>query len=408
MMWRSLHNDAPLLRGLKGPHIKGITQSTSAQAFNILGILAGFILAGSYGLLHQYPWALLIFPGLLSNRGAIGGLFSGRLSTGLHLGTISSDIINNTDEAYQLYSAVVTLTGFSAVLLVMGGGVFSVLIYGVGLSGVIQLALVIVSTLALSIMAIMPVTFLVSKKAYDQGLDPDMIVYPITSTTADITISLIYVSMLRLVSWSNPFGRLIMMLLALVFAFAVSWLHVRSHEKASYSKTLREFAWTLVVVTVIVTLTGHVLERISRQIGGRAGIYAIYPAMIDTVGDVGSIIGSTATTKLGLGLLGAELKSIRGHLNEISYAWIGSLFLFTVYATISGVLYGFMRFRSLLAAVWCSNLLVMPLIALVSFSVGITTYKLGLDPDNFVIPFETSLADSLTTVILYLMILVWY
>jgi len=44
----------------------------------------------------------------------------------------------------------------------------------------------------------------------------------------------------------------------------------------------------------------------------------------------------------------------------------------------------------------------------VSFSVGITTFRLGLDPDNFVIPFETSLADSLTTVILYFMIMLWF
>lgn len=407
-MWRNLHNEASHWRGSVGPHIKGITQSTSAQAFNILGIIAGSILAESYGVLNKYPWALLIFPGLLSNRGAIGGLFSGRLGTGLHLGTISPKMIENTDEAYQLYSAVFTLTCFSAFLLMIGSGVFSVAYYRIGLLDLCRLGLVTMTTLALSIITIMPVTFLVSIKAYTWGLDPDMMVYPITSTVADIFISLIFVTMLRIISWSNPVGVLFMMLLALAFIVVALLVHHRNRWKPGYTKTLREFTGTLIVVTVIVTLTGSILQRISAQIGGIAVIYAIYPAMIDTVGDVGSIIGSTATTKLGLGFLSAEFSSITGHLDEISYAWSGSLILFTVYAVISSIFYGFKGFRSLLAVVLCSNLLVIPLIALVSFAVGVVTYNLGFDPDNFVIPFETSLADSLTTVILYLMILVWY
>ncbi|MFH1180162.1 MAG: hypothetical protein V1710_07375, partial [Candidatus Bathyarchaeota archaeon] len=106
-MWKNLHNRMPQLRGQLQPHIAGITQSTSAQAFNLLGIIAGSILAESYGIFQEHPWALLVFPGLLSNRGAIGGLFSGRLSTGLHLGTIRPQIRGNTREAQYLLSSVI-------------------------------------------------------------------------------------------------------------------------------------------------------------------------------------------------------------------------------------------------------------------------------------------------------------
>ena len=85
----------PHLKGIVWPHIVRLAQSTSAQAFNLLGIIAGSVLAESYEVFNQHPWAILIFPGLLSNRGAIGGLFSGRLSTGLHLGTILPSYRNN-------------------------------------------------------------------------------------------------------------------------------------------------------------------------------------------------------------------------------------------------------------------------------------------------------------------------
>jgi len=407
-MWKTLHNRVPHWRGILELHVQGIVQSTSAQAFNILGILAGSILAGSYDVFSRYPWALLVFPGLLSNRGAIGGLLSGRLSTGLHLGTILPRVKENTGDAYQLFSAVITLTGLSALLLTFGGGLFSVISYGVGLRGLYKLFLVVFSTLALSIVVVTPVTFLVSIQAYNRGFDPDMVVYPITSTVADVSISFIYVSILRIVSWGHPLGNLAMLLVILAFVAAALAIHARNREQLEYSKTLKEFVGTLVVVTVIVTLTGYVLGRIGEKIGDTPEIYAVYPAMIDTVGDVGSIIGSTATTKLSLGFFPSKFSSIRSHLNEISYAWIGSITLFTVYALISASAYGFGTLRSLLAVVWCTNLLAIPLIAAVSFSIGIITVKKGLDPDNFVIPFETSLADGLTTVILYLMMRAWF
>jgi mgtE-like transporter len=407
-MWRSLHNSMPRLRGSLKPHLLGIAQSTSAQAFNLLGILAGSILAESYGVLSQYSWALLVFPGLLSNRGAIGGLFSGRLSTGLHLGTILPAIRGNTEDAYQLFSSVVTLTALSALLLTIGGGLFSVISYGVGFWEFYRIFLVIFTTLALSILVIPPTTFMVSIQAYNRGLDPDMVVYPITSTTADVSISFIYVAILGLITLDHWLVNLGILLVIIGFICGALWLHVKNSGKKEYDKTLREFIGTLVVVTVIVTLTGYVLGRVSEKIGDRAAVYAIYPAMIDTVGDVGSIIGSTATTKLSLGYFKAEFSSIRDHMNEISYAWSGSLILFTVYAVLSGVMYGFSDFSSLLSVVLWTNLLTIPLIILISFGVGITTFKRGLDPDNFVIPFETSLADSLTTIALYLMILVWF
>lgn len=407
-MWRNLHNNMPHLRGKIEPHIRGITQSASAQAFNLVGIIAGSILANSYETINNIPWAFLIFPGLLSVRGAIGGLFSGRLSTAFHLGTIKPSILENTKDAYLLYSAVITLTWLSATLIVIGSGLFSYTSYGIELGELYRLFLVTFSTLGLSIMIISPTTFLVSIQAYNRGLNPDMVVYPITSTTADVTISFIYISLLRFISIDNPAYNIAMLLVTLFFSATVFWIFHKNRHESEYIKTIQEFFGTLVIVIIIVTFTGYLLEMISEKIGSLAEIYTIYPAMIDTVGDVGAIIGSTATTKLSLGLFKADMSSLRNHASEISYAWSGSLLLFTAYALISATVYGFDNFRSLIAVVWCTNLLVIPLIAVVSFIVGIVTFNRGLDPDNFVIPFETSLADGLTTVILYLMIIVWY
>jgi mgtE-like transporter len=403
-MWKNLHDQLPQLRGKIQPHIKGITQSTSAQAFNLLGIIAGSILAESYGIFQEHPWALLVFPGLLSNRGAIGGLFSGRLSTGLHLGTIRPQIRGNTREAQYLLSSVITLTLLSAILLTLSIGTFSIITLKIDLTELIQLTTAIFATLALSILVISPTTFLVSIQAFNRGLDPDMVVYPITSTTADVSISIIYITILKLITINTPLTNLTLLLITATFITIATLIHTKNREEPEYKKTIKEFTGTLLTVTAIVTLTGYMLARISTKIGARPEIYAIYPAMIDTVGDVGSIIGSTATTKLSLGYFKPQLSSIRQHLNEITYAWTGSLLLFTTYALISATAYGPTSLTKLLTIVWWTNLITIPIIAAITFTTGITTFNHGLDPDNFVIPFETSLADSLTTIILYLII----
>jgi cation transporter-like permease len=57
----------------------------------------------------------------------------------------------------------------------------------------------------------------------------------------------------------------------------------------------------------------------------------------------------------------------------------------------------FLYFTALLLV---ANLIAASCIILISYAVAILTYQRGLDPDNFVIPIESSLADSLTSIAL--------
>ena len=92
-------------------------QALFSLLFNFGGLLAGGILAYNLGIFESLPWALIIYPGILSIRGAIGGLFSGRLSTALHLGTIKPRLMGNTSEAYTLLNTVNALTLMSALFM---------------------------------------------------------------------------------------------------------------------------------------------------------------------------------------------------------------------------------------------------------------------------------------------------
>jgi mgtE-like transporter len=150
---------------------------------------------------------------------------------------------------------------------------------------------------------------------------------------------------------------------------------------------------------VIVNITGSLLNKIT-QLASNTAIYTVYPAIIATIGGVGSIIGSTATTKLALGLIKPSLSSIKEHLNEIGGAWIASLIMFGIYAVFAMLSSGATTigdFAAFSGQLLITNVLAVSVMLFVAYAVAIFTFRRGWNPDNFVIPIESSMADTLTT-----------
>jgi mgtE-like transporter len=372
-------------------------QALFSLLFNFAGLLAGGLIAYSLGVFDRIPWALVIYPGILSIRGAIGGLYSGRLSTALHLGTIKPRLFGNTEEAYVLFNTVNTLTLISALLMGTFGSIVGVIVTNTPPQEFFMILSVIVASMGLSILAISPLTFWVSVASYRRGLDPDVLVYPIISTVADLIITALYVGVLYLVMFT-PASLLILNVINVIFIGVVLFTVRRIYRNREFVTTVKEFMLTLVIVTIIVNITGTALNRITESIGRRPEVFMIYPALIDTVGDVGSIIGSTATTKMALGVMATDFKAMASHWVEIGSAWAASLIMFVLYTLTSGVVYGIGGFPGLLVEALTTNLMVVPLIIVISFSTAIVTRRRGLDPDNFIIPIETSISDGLTTI----------
>jgi mgtE-like transporter len=138
--------------------------------------------------------------------------------------------------------------------------------------------------------------------------------------------------------------------------------------------------------------------------GRRPEILTVYPALIGMIGNVGSVIGSTATTKLALGLLTPSLSSMKNHAKTIFSTWTASIIMFFILAVMALLmhnLFSFSSFYSLISVVLLANVLAVAAIVFLSYAVSILTFQRGLDPDNFVIPVESSLADSVTSIALF-------
>jgi len=94
---------------------------------------------------------------------------------------------------------------------------------------------------------------------------------------------------------------------------------------------------------------------------------------------------------------------MRDHRAQISSAWAASVIIFAFFSIFSLLInsmftpYSFLTFTSLLLI---TNVIAVAAIVLISYAVSILTLQKGLDPDNFVIPIESSLADSITSLAL--------
>ena len=381
-------------------------ETSLAYLFDIAGLLAGFLVAYQLGVFRLSPWALALYPTLISTR-VISGLLSGRLSTALHLGTIYPRFSGNTKSFYKLIDAIIVLTLVTSLTVSLISLFFGYLLWGITLADFSAIVSVMVATLAIGLLFSL-VTIKVAFVSFKRGLDPDIVVYPIISTAVSIFITLCYIGVLNLFFFLPYLGRLAILAIGFTHVFLVLYLISQDKQEPEFLKTISESLIMLLFVSIMVTLTGTIFKGISNFAENRKEIYTIYPALINMVSNVGSVVGSTANTKLALGLLTPSFSSIKNHTKNITSAWVASFLIFTVLALISLAVNRVFSLSSVLnfmVIIWLSNIIAVIGIALLSYGVSILTFKRGLDPDNFVIPVETSFATIVTSTALLLALL---
>jgi mgtE-like transporter len=385
---------------------KALQETFLAFSFNVLGVIAGFIVASQLGLFRLSPWAIALFPVVLGTKSVLEGLLSGRLSTGLHLGTVIPRFRSNTESFSKLVEALIVVALIASAAMSGISLVFGHFIWGLEYSDFPALLSATVATMAMGL-----VLFLVTSKvaffSFKKGLDPDIVLYPIMSNISTILISLFYVIVLEFQFSQNPIGPSTVIILSLFHTALASYLLLRSIHNSEFIKTLKESIITMLFVAVIVNVTGSILKEINLFAGSRKEIYTVYPALIGLISGVGSVVGSTATTKLALGLLKPSLSSIVHHSRNILSAWIASFALFLFVAPIALLVHGvfsFPAFYHLELTLAIANIIAVASIVLVSYAISILTFKRGLNPGNFVIPLESSLSGILISAALFVAI----
>ena len=382
-------------------------ETALACLFDIGGLIAGFTIALQLGVFQLSPWAIALYPAVVSVKGVITGLLTGRLSTALHLGTVYPKFFGNTKSFYKLIGAMVVLTLATSATISAIAIVFGTLFWGITIADFPAILTVMVATLSLGLLITL-ITVKVAFVSFKKSLDPDTIVYPAISTVADIIITFLYIGVLNLYFSGGPVGKWAIIIFGLINVFLVLIILPRNLRETEFLKIIKESLPTMLLVAFMVNITGTVLKGISNLADGRREIYTVYPAIIDMMGDVGLVVGSAATTKLALGVLAPSFSSIKNHAKNIFSAWTASLVLFAVLGLLSLAINGMFSLQgisNLLLILFVSNVIAFTVIVLLSYGIAILTFKRGLDPDNFVLPIGSSLADSITTIALFVALL---
>ncbi len=375
--------------------------------FDIGGLIAGFMIAIQLGVFQLTPWAIALYPAILSVKGVISGLLTGRLSTALHLGTVYPRFFNNTKTFHKLIQAMVVLTLATSITISLIAMGFGSLFWGITFADFGDVLTVVVATLSLGLLVTL-ITVEVAFISFKRGLDPDTIVYPASSTVADIVITFCYIAVLNLY-FLGALGRYAIVIFGLINVFLVLIIVPLNVRESEFLKILKESLGTMIFVAFLVNISGTFLKGVNDIAKARPTIYTVYPAMMDMMGDVGLVVGSSATTKLALGALLPSFSSIKNHARNIFSAWTASILVFVLLGVLALGINGIFSFEvayRLMLILLISNVIAFTVIVLLSYAIAILTFERGLDPDNFVLPIGSSLADLLTTAALFAALLI--
>ena len=381
-------------------------ETSLACLFDIGSLIGGFMIALQLDIFHLSPWAIALYPAVISIKGVITGVLTGRLSTALHLGTIYPKFLGNTKSFYRLISATIVLTLATSVTISLVSILFGTLFWGVTLTELPAILTVMVATLSVSLLIAL-ITIKGTFISFKKSLDPDIIVYPATATATNIIITLLYIAVLNLY-FSGPTGQWAIIIFGLINVFLVALVLPKNIKETEFRSIIKEALPTMILIAFIVNVTGTLLKGISNIAGDRREIYTLYPAIIDVIGDAGLVVSSAATMKLTLGILSPTFSSIKHHAKNIFSAWTSSLIFFVVLGVLSLMINSIFAFDSivnLLTLLVIANIIAFAANVIISYGISILSFKRGLDPDNFVIPIGNSIADALTTLAIFITML---
>jgi len=374
------------------------------------GLVAGLVVAWQLGVFRSAPWAIAVYPTVLTAKAVINGTFSGRLNTALHVGTISPRFSGNTKILGRIFQRILVLTLATSVVMSIVSAIFESVFWGVTLASFSDILVVVVATMSLGLtlyLLTIPITF----AAFKRGLDLDNVAYPIVATIADVFITVCYALAVNLFFNFGGAGKYSVLLIAIVPAVLILYSLPSSIHEEGFSRAIKTSIVGLMFVAVIASVTGAILQEIN--VGASlwngtvtlypASLFATYPALIELVSDAALVIMSTATTRLVLGLLEPYFSAMKHHAPQILGAWTASVAAFIPISAVSLFLtgpFGLPAFYLLTSILLATNTFAIIAMTLISYALAILTFKKGLDPDHLVIPIESSLAGTLTSIAL--------
>ena len=155
----------------------------------------------------------------------------------------------------------------------------------------------------------------------------------------------------------------------------------------------------VVFSSIFGSINGVLLSNLTPILTSRPGLMTLYPALTNSLGNVGSIIGSQMTTNIALGYSRSFVDELKVSGRSIIQVEIPAAFIHVVFGLVSYLLsinQGGDLFFLISVALSC-NLVSFLIISVFALWSAHISFERGLNPDNIVIPAITSVSDTTAT-----------
>lgn len=177
VVW-AVRSDRPIVRPVVVQSLPILTVA------GIASVVAGVTIENRLESFVTFPVLLVMIPPFLATSGAIGGIFSSRVATKLHLGTVDATRFRIVPIAEDLGLAF----AFAFPVFLAVGGLADLVgaVAGLASPGVVEVVQVALLAGALATVSLVIVGYVGTVAAFRVGLDPDNYAIPIVTSTLDL------------------------------------------------------------------------------------------------------------------------------------------------------------------------------------------------------------------------------
>jgi len=359
----------------------------------IFGLFGGTFLGKYFETIRtQFPGLLVVLPGMMGLRGNVFGSMASRFSTMLYLGELEPSL---RDKRVLKEIVLRMLISLIPIILLWAIGVAT----GVKKNAIDVLLIVVTSTILVSFILGYFTSF-VTIFAFRRGTDPDSVAAPLVASMGDFLTVPSLILFILLIEHSPEDFRLFNYVI-LGFFVVVSFL---SRVRKAEFVELKQVFITITALALLSTVSGSLLARFSGIIQASVILSFIYPSLLSSFGNYGSIIAAKTSTKLHLG-------EIESFLCPKAFTDILALFTTTPVIGTTKILIG-MALVKLTTGVpvptsaWLV-VITYPFMALFimlySYTLSYFLFQKNIDPDHVAIPLISNNSDIFGTIYVVLM-----
>ena len=366
-------------------------------------LIAGIILGKMTFFIETFPGLLVIIPGAIGMRGNIFGSFASRLSTNLHIGIISPKFEFSKDLNNNIFSSFV-LTLVLSLFLAIISKIFCLLLH---YSSMPLIDFILISIIAgvISNLIMLPITMFVSFKSFKHGWDPDNITSPIIAAFGDLfTLPAIILSIiiLEIVNFNHLFKDIFLAVILILILISFLYCYRLSDET---NRILKQSTPILLLCSFLGGAAGGILNSAVDTLLTNPSLLTLLPLFSGESGSLISILGARLSSSLHSGLIEPLRKPKGEAVNNFIICFILVIFVFPLIgllAETSSYLLGTVGvgFDKIVEISTVSGFILVAVMVFIVYYVSITPYNNNLDPDNIVIPVSTSITDSISSLIL--------